>query len=497
MSEVFAQSPFVKNETGLPGELSRLLSRRDAEPVILLRSLPSEFDASRDDVDLLLTAARREQLLHDALEAATAGRLNFSVRQNGPDKVRLTLWSIDTSTQLAVDLWEVFNQCPAAKPQKRLSLPAQLFTNVALTPAADLPGAWRLPADLEFCLLVLHLSGKQKSLRCPVTRKRLIEARHRLLEANRPGSDLAALQECANRLSTALQILPEQVHECVTWLRQQLAGTCNAASAGSAQRFARKRRQSFSNRWRLFLGSRVPVLAITGSDGVGKSAVVSELNRMQPRRMQPCKAKKLYRRSLTYQLLAAVVQSAAGWTMETLDDRIAPLLALRSAMALWPRVLLRLLFGSPVAVITGAGIATLVLDRSPAGVLLTHRKDLQPRQMTGTRWLERLLPPQTTVLLTLPFERLTARRVEMKTSDSHECYQRLLLQQALRSQPVELIVLNAADSVHLLARRVLRLLDDGTLEAKDTPTPAAASPSRSAPATTVKQPARRQRGEAA
>jgi thymidylate kinase len=239
------------------------------------------------------------------------------------------------------------------------------------------------------------------------------------------------------------------------------------------------------------------VLAITGSDGVGKSAVVSELNRMQPRRMQPCKAKKLYRRSLTYQLLAALVQSAAGWTMETLDDRIAPLLALRSAMALWPRVLLRLLFGSPVAVITGAGIATLVLDRSPAGVLLTHRKDLQPRQMTGTRWLERLLPPQTTVLLTLPFERLTARRVEMKTSDSHECYQRLLLQQALRSQPVELIVLNAAESVHLLARRVLRLLDDGTLEAKDTPTPAAASPSRSAPATTVKQPARRQRGEAA
>jgi hypothetical protein len=229
---------------------------------------------------------------------------------------------------------------------------------------------------------------------------------------------------------------------------------------------------------------------------VGKSAVVSELNRMQPCRMQPFKAKKLYRRSLTYQLLAAVVQSVAGWTRETLDDRIAPLLALRSAMALWPRVLLRLVFGSPVAVITGAGIATLVLDRSPAGVLLTHRKNLQPRQMTGTRWLEQLQPPQATVLLVLPFERLVGRRVEMKTSDSHECYQQLLLQQALRTQPVQLIVLNAADSVHLLARRVLKLLEDGTLEAKDTATPVAASPSRPASATTGKRPARR-RGEAA
>ena len=102
---------------------------------------------------------------------------------------------------------------------------------------------------------------------------------------------------------------------------------------------------------------------------------------------------------------------------------------------------------------------TTILDRSIDSFLIIDRKSDTPHLTRFATWIERLIPPATRVLLTLPHADLTGRKQEM-SAPGHDIYQRLLFEQALRQQPADLILLANLPSAQAAAAAICELLQD-------------------------------------
>jgi hypothetical protein len=99
----------------------------------------------------------------------------------------------------------------------------------------------------------------------------------------------------------------------------------------------------------------------------------------------------------------------------------------------------------------------MLLDRSVAGFLITDRKSDVPRLSWSASWIESVIPPVTSLLLTLPYHRLKARKQELSLP-GHETYQHLLFEQALRQRPVDLIMTASLASAETTAAAVSAML---------------------------------------
>jgi thymidylate kinase len=220
---------------------------------------------------------------------------------------------------------------------------------------------------------------------------------------------------------------------------------------------------------------QVPCIAIDGSDGVGKTTLIRSmllalpvLRRagdvsplMHPRQqhqgihiprgpessilhergisdathetMTPIVAKKLYRRSWIYQIVHSALRRLTGRDRCAVDDQLAAFTTVRAAMRLWCSfawTLIRDRF---------ARRRTLLLDRSVGSFLIRNRKG-QPLSMAPMwSFISRFVPSMTTVLLTVPWSVLKARKQEMSRS-SHEAYQSRIWLMATRHRPFDVIV---------------------------------------------------------
>ena len=257
-----------------------------------------------------------------------------------------------------------------------------------------------------------------------------------------------------------------------------------------------------------------PALAVIGSDGAGKSSVVSALALLNPEATSVV-AKKFYRRSLTYQFISGLMKRLRSTDRGVFDDRSAPLVTLRATAAMWINMCFpgrqrsrtrasvtvenylehchKWIDGGPElegaspklrgflrSAQSSPGHPTLqstsdsrlvpdhelkklprttILDRSIAGFLITDRKSDMPILARGATWIEALTPPVTSVLLTLPYAELTRRKQEM-SAPGHATYQRMLFEQALRQQPSDLVLLANLPSVQAAATAICELLRD-------------------------------------
>jgi len=326
-----------------------------------------------------------------------------------------------------------------------------------------LSAAIQMPADMDLCLLILHLVSKRKRLASPIVRQRLLHAIDRLSSLSLQGadsstlpSDVSLLLNAAEQLLYSVRIPPQLVRDAETYLLKRVRDSADENSRPIPEPGGSR---SFVTRTRRWLMKRVPCLAIVGSDGAGKSSVCRTLAESQPSVFQPSVGKKLYRRSLLYQFLSGTAKRVGGVERGQFDDFLAAWITLRASIALWFRIVYR-----PAE---GAGFPrrrTLLLDRSVASFLINARKSPCPRLHRSASWLERLIPPVTTLLLAVPFGQLALRKHEM-SCQGHEKYQLLLFQQALRQQPADVIVIANTQSADDAVRVIRLICGDSLLSA--------------------------------
>lgn len=506
MTDRICEAPEPAPQAGAPGRrcsdsllspLRELLACLPDRSVILLRPLPTGFRSDTDDVDLLLPPMDCDRLLWTAFRFATAGRLHFHVRRQREEKTQLILRDPTGQEQLIVDLWTSVTQLGPWRSRAAISAET-LRSSVDPEPVADtfaLPASVRrLPPDIEFCLYLLHLARKRRSLSAPRVPERLRDMTGRLAEDDRATSrELAA---CAVELRgkaqvpsrlwlRALQILELRLSES---MRSSSPRSGSAAAAAAPTVFHRRplhpgyRASAVVRRW---LGQRIRCFTVSGSDGIGKTTLIRRLADISPR-ADARVAKKLYRRSLLYQLAGGLIRRVCGWHRDRLDDRFAALITLRAAVALWGILIVRGLLARP------PGGRTLLLDRSVRDFLIQNRKTDSPRWIGGARRWERLVPPTTTVLLAASWQQLQQRRVEMTAVGFDRC-QGLLFEQACRSLSFDVAVFSTAASEDDTARVVSRCLnlDRRPEDASDTRTIPAGNGHDSLPASARPRFARR------
>ena len=460
--------------------------------VAILRSLPRSFDCEQDDIDLLLTASQRLQLMQAAFAQCIRGRIHCRIQQSCAAKAQMILWTIDCSQMLIIDLWSGFDQLPRHRqhwiPANRLlqtlsiadsetrsepachKYPAARYTD-AIKPGlgdAEIPALRQLPPDISLCLLIQHLASKRKKLTTTARRERIAFACDRLKTwspaPELQNSQLSALRDIAERLPMAIIIAPKCIEFSEDYLLQRLASSPHNRGLPLLER--RLRRGLITELRKAILQHR-PVLALIGSDGAGKSSVISALANQQPDATRAV-AKKYYRRSLAYQLASGLMKRLCGQDRGTFDDCVSPLITLRAAAGLWTQMCLRFSAWSrafrsgtvgrnPVGDRMRITNRTILLDRSVAGFLITDRKSDVPRLSRSAPWIESVIPPVTSLLLTLPYHRLTARKQEMSLP-GHVTYQHLLFEQALRQRPVDLIMTASLASAETTAAAVSAML---------------------------------------
>ena len=438
-------NPLQHSANTLFASLNSLLRGVDGR-VILLRPLPQNFDHQRDDIDVLMSNAQRQQLLRAAFTYCLQSKLHCRIEQSSPSKTRLTLWTADASQKLIIDLWTDFDQLPSHRHRR---IPAERLLN-ALTESANehIPALHHLPPDIDLCLLIQHLARKRKVLTTPGVRNRISFACDRLntwspeaAPQSSPHGLLHSLRCVADRLPQAIVIAPNFIAVAQEYLLSRLADVSGNRGLQILER--RKRRGVLTDARKAILHRR-PTIAFIGSDGSGKSSVISAIAEKQPA-VVPVVARKLYRRSLIYQLVSGLAKRLLGVERDRFDSFVSIPIALRALTAAWGHKILR------------KKRATPILDRSVASFLIADRKTDLPRTSLATTWIEPLIPPVTSVLLTLPHSELIYRKNEM-SAPGHETYQRLLFEQALRQQPTDIILLASLESVQATATAAAEVL---------------------------------------
>lgn len=457
----------------VPAEILSLLSlifARCRNHVVLLREVTQSFNAQNDDIDLLLSESDRTLVLKACLEASINGWANFRIRAGNADKVQLEVWNVDATCCVRLDLWTGFTQLVS---RRRWKLTAEQLiamvdtTNCDKVCSDDFPLMLkRLPADIELALLVLHWSAKRRSLTEPVAQERLKSAIHRLQQYPEPDSR----DEMASRISTAAGsgdgrlMLRQELLRCTGLLRNARFVPAAISTALEDRLVAIPCLQPVPchrRRLRYEVGRLVsrllPIRSIVGSDGSGKSSVLRQLASLKPLAVCPIVAKKYYRRSFSYRLLASLARRGFGISKEQFDDALAPFITLRAAAAQWASMSAKIF----VTAITRSDRRELWIDRSVTSFLITHRKSHAPRMASGSRWIERLTMPATTVLLAVPFSKLIERKQE-STEAGHVKYQQLLCDQALRRHPADLVLIANSQSVEASISAITAVLETQT-----------------------------------
>ena len=438
-------NPLQHPANTLFASLNSLLRGVDGR-VILLRPLPLDFDHQRDDIDVLLSQAQRQQLLRAAFAHCLHRDIHCRIQQSSPSKTRLVLWTLDASQKLMIDLWTEFDQFPLHRHHR---IPADRLLN-ALTESANnkIPALHHLPPDIDLCMLIQHLVRKRKILRSPDVTYRIAFACDRLKSWS-PESEpqylsrdlLHSLRNVADRLPQAIVITPNFIAIAQEYLLSRLT---NVPGNRGLQILERRNWKSVVTGLRKTILQSRPTVAFVGSDGAGKSSVVSAIAEQQ-RDITPLVAKKLYRRSLIYRLVSGVVQRLVGINRDRFDSSVSIPITIRALMASWVHTIIRSKRQTPV------------LDRSIASFLIVNRKSDLPRTSIAAIWIEPLIPPVTSVLLTVQHSELKRRKNEM-SAPGHETYQRLLFEQGLRQQPTDVILLASLESSRATAIVVAELL---------------------------------------
>ncbi|MBL8817879.1 MAG: hypothetical protein JNL58_17780 [Planctomyces sp.] len=371
-------------------QLIASLSRILAGPwrFVQLRGTPLEQYVHRNllpdegDVDLFGTESSVTELLESISQWCDAGELHFLVERNGPDKTRLTLFSLDGCHRVQFDLWVRLRQFVGQSRVLDSSDCIQLRNQTVAVARFSLP--------VEFNLYIHHLKYKRRKLNSASVQQRL--------GAFLAQADKGEILDLTDRIQSILKtgelsddLLTTSLHE----LRNQLP-------LHQPERSAKKLWSRISWAWH-----RPPrhhrFVFIAGCDGAGKTSLSQELVTRNPQIRTSMTGKHLYRKSLFYKFLVTFVRPLMFSSRERFDEIMAPvaytLASLRLRVSSW----------IPKSKQT-------LIDRCLVDFLITDRKTDTPR-LAHCGWLMQWIGIRYLVVhLRVPEERLRERKVEMTSA---------------------------------------------------------------------------------
>ena len=152
-----------------------------------------------------------------------------------------------------------------------------------------------------------------------------------------PQDLLQGLRSVAGRLSQAYVLTADSIAVAHEYLLARLANVPGNQGLQVLQR--RKRRGVLTSARAAILRSR-PAIAFVGSDGAGKTSVISAIAEKQMN-VVPMVAKKLYRRSLIYQLGSGLAKRLHGTNRDRFDSLASIPIVFRALTAAWSHAVFR------------------------------------------------------------------------------------------------------------------------------------------------------------
>jgi hypothetical protein len=372
----------------------------------LLRESPLDGALiDQGDADLLGDRHSVAALLQMLLERSVAGDVHFRVTSSKPEKIQVSVFSTDFAHSATYDLWIELTQIHDGRALIRYEDVAPQLVRKC--------GIESLPGCLVGAVYLQHLITKRKPLAAPHTALRI----QSFVEHN------------CDDLSCGVS----------RWFRDiKRAGTIRkpapAESAIQISRLLNVRLDDDAHqvklRWRprprIESGDAVCVL---GVDGVGKSTLIESLVREGLVASEALVGKKLYRRSLIYRLATRSARHRDPANREAIDERLSPVLFLRSVSAFRRTLAWRRL----------RGLGTLLVDRCPLDFLYLGRKSDHGRFHPATARLESLAPSTPTIQLVAPHSVTSTRKPEL-TEAGHKAYDRAMLMRLAGQCPCDHLV---------------------------------------------------------
>jgi hypothetical protein len=377
-----------------------------------------------DDLDFIGSLESIRGLIDAAIGWMREGRCHVGISSRKPDKVALTLYSMDGKHCVHFDLWIQVPQLDRGRQEFQYR---DLEPHVKQIDTA----IQRLPADLEACLYVQHLVCKRKDLGSQQVQERLAAYR----------------QQCHSIGKIEWAELLDQIRTTRSISREAEARTLQNAAAALNPRAVHSSVFAWLSRLRqiwLSPPSKPRFISIMGCDGAGKTTLAGELSKRAPTTYRVLTGKHLYRKSLGYKLAVIFLRPLITRSRERFDEILAPVVYLRACLDLRIR-----LWFSPRRV--------TLIDRSLVDFLYVNRKTDRPRFHRGCwllQWFGCRIP---TIHCHVSFDNIARRKQEM-TIRGHATYDHDMTQHFTFGTPTEYVAFNndgeLSESVGAL-RRIL------------------------------------------
>jgi hypothetical protein len=379
----------------------------------ILREAPLDGGLiDQGDADLLGDRASVAALLRMLLARAVAGDVHFRVTSNKPEKLQLSVFSTDFVHCATYDLWIELTQIHDGRSLVRYEdMASQLRRQGGIEP---------LPGCLSGAVYLQHLIAKRKPLSAPHTVARIQSfADH---DCDDSACGVSRWFQDVRRTGAIRKPAP-------------------AESAGQVERLLKMRLDDDAHRVKLRWRPRVRIeaadaICVLGVDGVGKSTLVETLVHEGLVASESLVGKKLYRRSLIYRLATRSARHRDPAGREAIDERLAPVLFLRSVSAFRRMLAWRRL----------RGLGTLLVDRSPLDFLYLGRKSDHGRFHPAIARLESLAPAAPTIQLVAPHAVTAARKPEL-TEAGHAAYDDAMLMRIAGQCPCDHLVFHNGGEV--------------------------------------------------
>ncbi len=302
---------------------------------------------------------------------------------NGAHRIELDLW---------IELWQI------ERGARMLTFADCQSAIIAHTGAIG-----RLPIHLEACTYVHHLASKKRDLNTQGVRRRV-----RFYQQSLQKDGPATLTSLFEDLNDGKSINDDMLHQTKEMLGSQLQTMFKTASVSIRVFVLLTKLRA----WILDAPRKTTMIAIMGCDGVGKTSIMRSLLDSSPQVQHLFTGKHLYRKSLIYKLMVALVRPLMRSPREKFDEQLALFAYIRASIAL------SLKFWR-ISLSSRSGLT--LIDRSLADFIYVNRKTDKPRFCRGHQ-ISRLLGLRVPVVhLIVDHEILMQRKLEF-TRKGHEIY---------------------------------------------------------------------------
>lgn len=369
------------------------------------------------DVDLLGSLESIHSLLDRCYQWVQKGWCHVQIRSRKFGQKLVTLYSFDGKQCLVLDLWYSLPQLVGTKSRLTYAALSDKITQHEKGQSIS-----RFPVDLEACIYLHHAAAKKKDLQMDHQQKRLNDFLGRCSDP----VVIKCLQDVVANNSVGKNITEKTLEIILSHMDQ-------SCEPHSSKMFLEH----------LQVHPRKNFVCIMGCDGVGKTT----LSKLLARRLKPhsksFRSKRLYRKSLIYNVLWYLQKSKFA-NREHFEEHYAFFVYLRASMSLaFKRFVKRR--------------KLQLCDRNLVDFLYLDRKTDNPVWSRHLRLASLVGKRIPTIHCVASYEVISSRKQEL-TVKGHEKYDKDMFEYFSRRNPTEYLLFNNTSSLEESCDALQRLI---------------------------------------